>query len=483
MWNDNAPAGFDRELHPEDASRLSGKRATRCPVTRRGPSVELAEQVAGRVGLSLSASRKEAVATAIERVMVRRCIGEDRSLLDRLGSDENLTDDVISAVTVAETHFFRGPEQFELIRQTIVPELLRRRSDGPPLRFWSLGCATGEEPYSLAILCEEDGLLDDVRIDAADISRRALAAAKTAEYGEWALRNTGPRLRQRYFTSCEGRFRLNERLRRQVDFAHLNLGADALPSPEKRLADFDLILCRNVLVYLEASAVRRIARQLLACLSDGGWLLTAPTDPPLWKYAPFETSITPAGIVYRRMAPDTRKSSTAYVAPVRRQTRKPAAGIPLARARAADPRKTTGDDPAKAIARQIRSRFDLGEPREAARLAARAIERHPLSAELHFLEGVSRMASGETDAATAALRRVAYLDGKLAAAQFFLGVCLKDSDPQAALRALENALSSCLSRSPREHVQLMPEATAGHLAQRARREIATIRRHLGSEAG
>nr|WP_234895136.1 protein-glutamate O-methyltransferase CheR [Sinorhizobium meliloti] len=476
MWNENAPAGFDRELHPE--------RATRCPVTRRDPSLELAEQVAGRIGLSFSASRKETVASAIDRVMVRRGIGEGRLLLDRLGSDEDLTEDVISAVTVAETHFFRGPEQFELIRQTILPELLRRRPEGSPLRIWSVGCATGEEPYSLAILCEEESFVDGVRIDAADISRRALAAAKAGDYGEWALRNTGPRLRQRYFTSCEGRFQLNERLRRQVDFAHLNLGTDALPAPEKRLSDFDLILCRNVLVYLEASAVRRIARQLLGCLSDGGWLLTAPTDPPLWKYAPFETSITPSGIVYRRiMAPDTRKSSTACVAPVRRQTGIPVAGVPLTRARAAASRKTTGDDTAKAIARQIRSRFDLGEPREAARLAARAIERHPLSAELHFLEGVSRMASGETDAAKAALRRVAYLDGKLAAAQFLLGVCLKDSDPRAALRALENALSSCLSRSPREHVELMPEATAGHLAQRARREIATIRQHLGSEAG
>ncbi len=453
-------------------------------MTRRGQSLELAEQVAGKVGLSFSASRKKAVATAIERVMARRGIGEGRSLLERLGSDENLTDDVISAVTVAETHFFRGPEQFELIRHTILPELLRRRSDGPPLRFWSLGCATGEEPYSLAILCEEDGLLDDVRIDAADISRKALATAKAAEYGEWALRNTGPRLRQRYFTSCEGRFRLNERLRRQVDFAHLNLGTDALPDPQKRFADFDLILCRNVLVYFEAHAVRRIARQLQTCLSNGGWLLTAPTDPPLWKYAPFETSITSAGVVYRRiMAPDTRKSSTARVAPVQRQAGKPAAGVPLARARVVPTQKTTGDDAAEAIARQIRSRFELGEAREAARLAAQAIEKHPLSAELHFLEGLSRMASGETEAATAALRRVAYLDGKLAAAQFFLGVCLKDSDPQAALRALENALSSCLSRSPREHVELMREATAGHLAQRARREIASIRGHLGSEAG
>ncbi|ABR63892.1 protein-glutamate O-methyltransferase CheR [Sinorhizobium medicae] len=449
----------------------------------RAPSLKLAEQVAGRIGLSLPASRKRAVASAIDRMMVQRGIGEGRSLLARLGFDEDLTDEAISAVTVAETHFFRGPDQFQVIRQAILPELLRRRPDGSPLSIWSLGCATGEEPYSLAILCDEDDLLDDVRISAADVSRRALVTAREAEYGEWALRNTGPRLRQRYFDASGGRYRLNERLRRQVDFAHLNLGADALPSPQSGLADFDLILCRNVLVYFEASAVSRIAGQLLACLSDGGWLLTAPTDPPLWKYAAFETSITPAGVVYRRMARSKiQKNSTACTAPLRHQKRRPAAGRMLGRT-SFDTPKAVGDDPAEAVTRQIRLLFDRGNPREAGRLAAHAIETHPLSAELHFLRGVSEMASGETDAAAAALRRVVYLDSNLAAAQFFLGVCLKHSDPKAALRALENALSSCLSRPPRERVALMCEATAEHLAQRAWREIGQLQRHLGSEAG
>ncbi|AFL51584.1 chemotaxis protein methyltransferase CheR [Sinorhizobium fredii] len=444
---------------------------------------KLADEVACRVGLSLPTSRKGAVASAIGRVMARRDIDDSSLFLNRLGLDQDLTDDVIAAITVGETYFFRDPDQFQLISQAILPELRRRRPDGSLVRIWSIGCATGEEPYSLAILCDEEGLLQDVRISAADVSRKALAAAKAAEYGEWSLRNTDRKLKDRYFTSGEGRFRLNERLRRQVDFAHLNLGAVDLPAPERGLADFDLILCRNVLVYLDASTVRRIARQLFACLADGGWLLTAPTDPPLWKYAPFETSITPAGVVYRRMIAhgDTPGGSISGVAPIPCQSKRPVAHVSAPRACVTDEQKTPDDKALKAIARQIRSRYDMGETREAQRLAAQAVQSHPLAAELHFLQGLSQMADGQTDAAAAALRRVVYLDGNMAAAQFLLGVCLMHSDPQASRRAFENVLHFCLSRPPRERVALMSGATAGDLAERARREIGKVRRGWGSE--
>jgi chemotaxis protein methyltransferase CheR len=273
-------------------------------------------------------------------------------------------------------------------------------------------------------------------------------------------------------------------LRRHVEFAHLNLGVDELPAPERGMAEFDLILCRNVLVYLDARAVCRIARQLFACLADGGWLLTSPTDPPLWKYAPFESLITPAGVAYRRSMADAkaRKNEATPVAVVQDQVKKPVADASADRACAPDSRKALGSNSAKTVARQIRERLDQGETREAARIAQQGSESHPLSAELHFLQGLCHMAHRETDAAAAALRRVAYLDGTLAAAQFFLGVCLKDSDQQTALRALENALLFCLSRPPRERVALMPDATAGHLAERTRREIGEIQQHWGSNA-
>ncbi|APG92239.1 CheR family methyltransferase [Sinorhizobium americanum] len=442
---------------------------------------KLADEVACRVGLSVPASRKGSVASAIARIMARRGIDDSSLLLLRLGLDQDLADDVIAAVTVGETHFFRDPEQFQLIRQEILPELTRR-TDGGPTRIWSVGCATGEEPYSLAILCDEEGLSEEVRICAVDISRRALGTARAAEYGEWSLRNTDSKLKERYFTACEDRFRLNDRLRRQVDFAVLNLGEADLPAPERGLADFGLILCRNVLVYLDASKVRRIARQLFACLADGGWLLTAPTDPPLWKYAPFETGITPAGVVYRRMIVHrgVRKSPTSGIVSAQGQPKKPVTRTAAAQACVTDAQKAPGDQASRAIARNIRARYDMGETREAACLAAQAIESHPLSAELHFLQGLSQLADGETDAAAAALRRVVYLDSTLSAAQFFLGICLQHSDPEASLRALENVLQSCLSRPPQERVSLMANATAGDLVERARREIGKIRRPLGS---
>ncbi|WP_324764821.1 protein-glutamate O-methyltransferase CheR (plasmid) [Sinorhizobium meliloti] len=444
----------------------------------------LAEEVACKVGLSFSASRKGAVASAISRIMDQHGLGDSQALLDRLGLDQDLADDAIAAITVGETHFFRDPEQFRLIRQAILPELRRRRPVGRPLRMWSLGCATGEEPYSLAILCEEEGALNDVRISAADVSRKALAAATTAEYGEWPLRNTDQDVRARYFTPSDGRYRLNEGLRRQVDFAYLNLGHDELPAPERGLADFDLILCRNLLVYVDASAVRRIARQLFACLAGGGWLLTAPTDPPLWKYAPFETSITPGGVVYRRTTVEVGSGKTATVpfAVLQRHAGKAPLRTPRVRSCVTGAPNTHGRNPAKSIAGQIHDHLDRGENREAAHLARQGVESYPLSAEIHFAEGLCHVANGENDAGAAAFRRVVYLDSTLAAAQFFLGVCLKDSDQQAALRALENALRSCLSRPPRERVALMPEATAGQLAKHARREIGQIQRLTRSKA-
>ncbi|AUX77604.1 CheR family methyltransferase [Sinorhizobium fredii] len=451
-------------------------------MTRHALPANLAGEVACRVGLSVPASRQGTVASAIARIMARRGIDDSSLLLRRLGLDQDLTDDVIAAVTVGETHFFRGPEQFQLIRQEILPELTRR-PDGAPARIWSVGCATGEEPYSLAILCDEEGLLEEVRICAVDISRRALGTARAAEYGEWSLRNTDRRLKERYFTACDDRFRLSERLRPQVDFAVLNLGEADLPAPEKGLADFRLILCRNVLVYLDASKVPRIARQLFACLADRGWLLTAPTDPPLWKYAPFETCITPAGVVYRRMMArgDARKSPISGVVSARGKPKNPVTRMAAAQACDTAAPKAPGDKLSRAIA-QIRARYDVGETREAACLAAQAVESHPLSPELHFLQGLSQMADGEIDAAAAALRRVVYLDSTLAAAQFFLGVCLRQSDPEASLRALENVLQFCLSRPPQERISLMADATAGDLVERARREMGKIRQARGSES-
>jgi chemotaxis protein methyltransferase CheR len=273
------------------------KRVETTPSAHHAVSGAVAEQVARKIGLSVAASRKPALASAIHRVMTRHGIDDASILRDRIGADYDLKEQLLDETTIRETHFFRDPAQFDLLRHTILPQLHRRPRDAPA-RIWSAGCASGEEPYSLAMLCEEDGHC--VEIAASDICRKALAEAAEAEYGEWSLRNMGEYLKRRYFLKCGNRYRLRPDLVRRVNFTKVSLGFDKLPAPTEGLADFDLILCRNLLVYLDADDVARISRQLFACLAEGGWLLTAPSDPPLWKHARFETSITHAGVVYRK---------------------------------------------------------------------------------------------------------------------------------------------------------------------------------------
>ncbi|HXV29647.1 MAG TPA: protein-glutamate O-methyltransferase CheR [Sinorhizobium sp.] len=272
-----------------------GNRVEAASSAHHAVSGSVAVEVARQIGLSVAASRKAALASAIHRVMARHGIDDAGIFRDRIGADDRLKEQLLDEATVRETHFFRDPAQFALLRHTILPH---RHPADAPARIWSAGCASGEEPYSLAILCDEDG--HSAQIAASDICRNALTKAAEAEYGDWSLRTMGEYLRRRYFLKCGSRYRLRRDLARRVRFTKISLGFDALPAPERGLADFDLILCRNVLVYLDTDDVARIARQLFACLADGGWLLTAPSDPPLWKHARLETSITSAGVVYRK---------------------------------------------------------------------------------------------------------------------------------------------------------------------------------------
>src|SRR5690606_858986 len=137
--------------------------------------------------------------------------------------------------------------------------------------------ARGEEAYSLAILLEQEGLLDRARIRASDLSRAALRDAAQACYSSWAFRGTSVNLDRRYFRKDGAEFRLAPRIRDRVRFSPANL----VDGPYAALAEargFDLVFCRNVLIYFEPETIRRVARWLFEALHEGGWLVTAPAD-------------------------------------------------------------------------------------------------------------------------------------------------------------------------------------------------------------
>ncbi len=450
----------------------------------------VAELLRSRTGLSCGASRRAHLITGIDRAMARAGFASPWAYAEALHAEEPeggpLLDDLLVEVTVGETYFFREPQHFELLRNEVIPDLLRRRNDGSPLRIWSAGCATGEEPYTLAILMEEEGLGDRARILATDICRTAILRARDGVYGKWSLRASDEAFTARYFACQKDRFQLDSRLREHVTFEYLNLALDTYPSFALDVWGMDLIFCRNVLIYFDESTIRRVARNLLATLAEGGWLITGPSDPLLADHAPFETVVTSAGVFYRRgrpaeapalaqaSAPPTSQASAPPAVRAKEGARHPPPIPP--RPRPAPPRRleSPADGPAACIP-EIKALANAAGAVAAADAAAQVTSRFPLSAELHFLHAVLLISLGRDEEAGDVLRRVLYLDRSLAVAHFVVGSLLvRRGDVGGARAAYRNARDLAAKRHPDELLPLSDGEPAGRLSEVAAAQMALL---------
>lgn len=186
-------------------------------------------------------------------------------------------------LTIGETYFFRDPKMFESLAARVLPGIIdSRRGRNQTLRFWSAGCCTGEEAYSLAILLHQilPDLVDwKVTILGTDINPRFLEKAVAGSYGEWSFRGVRTGLKEVYFTpGGSGRYDVKPEIKEMVRYGSLNLAEEVYPSLATGTNAMDLILCRNVLMYFTAEQVRKVIGNLHQALRDGGWLVASPTE-------------------------------------------------------------------------------------------------------------------------------------------------------------------------------------------------------------
>jgi chemotaxis protein methyltransferase CheR len=463
-------------------------------VTWTHPAYEAVARLASDyAGLSFAPPCRDGAELGIRRAMARAGITDPGQYRDAVAAGGQALDALLTELTVAETYFFREPAQFEILRREVLPEIRGRRGRGGDMRAWSAGCATGEEAYSLAILFEQEDVASQARILATDISRSALARARRATYGEWSLRGTGAAAARPYLHRQGERYVLDEKIRRRVTFDYLNLALDAYPSFATGTWAIDILLCRNVLLYLDGPTIQRVAGRLFEALAPGGWLLTAASDPPLAGLAPYETVVTDAGVFYRRPAvPDPRPAEKEGEAPPREATRaaltEPAAsGVATARDRLAEANEafargdyvravdlTHGLAEDAAVALHVRALANLDAVR-AERACAEASGRLPLNPELHYLRAVLLIGLGRDEEATQALRRVLYLDRSLALAQGTLASVLeRRGDVESARRAYHSARDLCRARPAEEIVPLSDGERAGRLAAALDARLATL---------
>ncbi len=210
---------------------------------------------------------------------------------------------------MGETYFFRERRAFEILEQSILPGLVdARRRTGKRLRFWSAGCSTGEEPYSIAILL--DKLIPDLKdwnitILATDINTGALRKADEGIYSDWSFRDTPPFFKDKYFERVNGnRYLLRPDIRKMVTFSYLNLSQDVYPALQTNTNAMDVIFCRNVLMYFAPEHVKRAAERFYRTLVDGGWLIVSPVETSQIQYASFATVRIQDSTFYKK---DTRK--------------------------------------------------------------------------------------------------------------------------------------------------------------------------------
>lgn len=204
-----------------------------------------------------------------------------------------------TAVTNNESFFFREAHHFRIVARHLVPALaheLRHR----PLRVLSAGCSSGEEPYSLVITLQEEGagrLPLGWEIDACDLNPARLAQAQEAHYSENALRACDEETRRRYFCERDGRFVLHERHRKGVRFFLLNLARSDSRLPGER---YDVILCRNLLIYFRDETFLRTAGRLARALAPGGLLLLGHSESLIDREPVLQPVIVDGVVVYRR---------------------------------------------------------------------------------------------------------------------------------------------------------------------------------------
>jgi len=208
-------------------------------------------------------------------------------------------DEVYDLLTTNETYFYREDYQLAAFRDEVLPMLAQLTQPRRRLSIWSAGCSTGEEAYTLAIVVKESNLFEgwDVAIHGSDISRRCIATARRGVYGPSSFRAMADRLKHAYFTERAGGWHVADSIRPTCHFNQMNL-LDA--DRARLLGRVDAIFCRNVLIYFDAHARRKMIDLFLDRLYPGGFLLLGHSESLLNLSTAFELCHLKGDLVYRK---------------------------------------------------------------------------------------------------------------------------------------------------------------------------------------
>jgi chemotaxis protein methyltransferase CheR len=404
---------------------------------------------------------------------------------------------------VGETYFFREQGSFDVLEERIFPELIRAYARSHrPLRIWSAGCCTGEEPYSIAILLDRLSQYygdANATIFATDINPTFLEKAAKGIYGEWSFRGTPAWVKERYFKRRKnGEFEILPRIRKRVTFSYLNLAEETYPGVICGANAMDVIFCRNVLMYFSRDSVMMMGQGFYRSLVNGGWLILSPVELANDLFSQFKPTTFPTAIFYQKKTisgPSLTKAAHLIWLPDPEQdlptllAQAPAlpshgleeervhcsesidskhlaetAAMPGQAAKLRDGAIQEDDEKFQMLCNAARSYANLGKLAEATNWCEKAIAANKLNPGARYLLATIKQELGQNTTAIQLLRQTLYLDPDFVLAHFGLGnLCISQHRAHEAARHFDNALA-LLSLRPQD--DSLPESnglTAGRL--------------------
>lgn len=421
------------------------------------PFQRLKRAVIARTGHHYYADKDDVLWDRVQRRLLATRDRDVTAYLKRLASElegEAEWAALETEITIGETFFFRYAEQFTALRETILPDVLQRKAQDKRIRIWSAGCATGAEPYSIAILLSQmlGEAIGDWRISilGGDINAAFLETARKGQFGRWALRAVSDADRAQWFTeTARNTWTLKNPYRGLVRFERQNLLDLLGPAPPLELTEFDLILCRNVLIYFHHEVVEQLVGALGSRLAADGWLLLGHAEPNPAFGKILDVTQLPGTVAYRPADPERAAapgpSFEAFAAPEPEPASSPAeAPPPRWRPTPIPPPVPTAAPPEAApiaeLVEAVRRLADAGDYLAAEAACRQALALAPEDPALHLHDGLVLRALGRPGPAEAAFKRALYLDRAFALAHYHLGLLLLDRGrSKAAARSLKTA--------------------------------------------
>ena len=254
-------------------------------------------------GLSLDRDKQYLVEARLMPVVQQAGLASLNDLIAKIETDRALAKKVTEAMTINETFFFRDRQPFEGFRQVILPELMKARGKTRRLRIWSAACSTGQEPYSLAMILDEEAraLMGwNVEIVASDIADSVLKKAREGAYTHFEVQRGMPTPHLvRYFTKRKDHWTVNQTIRARVNFRQQNLMEDF-----SHLGVFDAIFCRNVLIYFAPEQKRDVLNRAARSLAPDGYLVLGAAESVIGHSTEFKPHDDHRAILARRPRPD-----------------------------------------------------------------------------------------------------------------------------------------------------------------------------------